>query len=267
MVAKGLTLSSSIMEVFIEKRPTLKKGRISLNLFNKKSGSTELISIEYHRDQPSFIFDISELMPAQVGAYNTSVSILDEDGIVVEEAAIKDSVGKIDRLIRGSVKVVIHDFIRVAKNINGSKIFIFKKMYFGENCEECWDEDLDSSNNSNCKTCGGTGKAIQYSQHYVTYGGAIQPIPTERELKQEGMIMEFGPQIMSLPATLHLETDDIIYYQILGTWFIVNSNASAASLKSISSLQTVQMSELPSHAPQVEMLSKRKSFIQTNKGR
>jgi len=267
MVAKGLNLSSSKVEVFIEKRPTLEHGKISINLFNKKYGSSEVITMEYHRDQISFIFDLSELIPSQVSQYNFSISISDIDGTIVEEVKLRDSVGRIDKMLSGAVKKIIHDFIIVAKNINGSKVFIFKKMYSGENCSLCWDRDLDSSTDSNCKKCGGTGKTSRYSKPYTTYAGALQSSSNSKENMQEGMVSDYGPQTVSLPAVVELETDDIIYYQILGVWFIVNSSLSVASLKTIDSLQTVAISELPSHSPQVETLSKNKDFILSNKGR
>jgi hypothetical protein len=268
MTAKGIYLSSSVVEVFLDKRPTLEEGKISLLLFSKTgSGSTQILSQDYSKDVLSFIFDISEVRPLYVSRYNLAIEIKDNDGISIEEVKLRDTKGKIDALITGAVKKVIHDFIVVAKNINGSKVFLFKKMSSGERCQQCWDYDLDSSTNSDCPTCGGTGQLFRYSKPYITYGGALQSSSISRQHAQEGMIADYGETKLSLPALVELRTDDIVYYQILGLWFIVNSNLTISGLKSIDTLQTILMNELPSHSPQIKTLSMDDSFTITNKWR
>jgi hypothetical protein len=267
VTAKGLILSSSIVEVFLENRPTLERGEIVLLLSPPKSRGAKILSQEYKDDVLSFTFDISELRPMYVTFYDLTIELRDINGNIIGEAKLKKSVGKIDSMITGITKKVIQDFIIVAKNINGSKVFIFKKMNTGEKCKECWDYDLDSSMNSNCPVCGGTGMSTRYSQSYVTYAGAIQASSLSRENTQEGMTSNYGPSQLSLPSMIELETDDVLFYQIRGMWFIVNSNITISALKNIDTLQTVAISELPSHSPQIETLSKDREWKLTNKWR
>lgn len=267
MIAKGLVQSSSVVEVFITDGPSLEQGTISLLLYNKQKESTSVLSIDYTISSLSFIFDISELTPSYVSHYDFSIEIRDVNGKVLASSKLKSSVGKVDSMITGVVKKVVHDFTLVAKNINGSKVVLFKKLSSGEKCKECWDDDLDSSSNSNCKTCGGTGKITRYSQPYTTYAGALQFSNDSLDHRQEGMISDYGPIVLSLPAMVKLATDDVLFYQILGIWLIVNTRVSIASLKRMDTLQTVAMSELPSHSPQVETILAYGSFKIENKWR
>jgi len=72
---------------------------------------------------------------------------------------------------RGIAKQQRYEFLIKAKRINGNKLLIFKKIKSKEHCPSCWDDDLQSSNNTNCPVCGGTGYIDKYSIPFFTWGG------------------------------------------------------------------------------------------------
>ena len=167
----------------------------------------------------------------------------------------------------GHAKSIIKDFIVVAKNLNGSKIEIFKRLNSKDKCEVCWDEDMLSSNDSNCPNCDGLGEVIAYSHPYKTYGGAIQSTSNSIIQQQEGMTVDYGADTMPLPALVVLETGDVFLYHSTGVWYYVDVSINIASLSGFNTLQTVSIHSLPSHAPEVEFLSNKRLENIDNKWR
>ena len=126
---------------------------------------------------------------------------------------------------------------------------------------------MDSSNDSNCKDCGGTGYKSEYSNPLKTYAGAIQDGASQTAHQQEGMISDYGTVNVSLPALILMHTDDILFYNLTGTWYIVESTLSVSGIRTDDVLQTLGMQELPSKSPQVESLLGKHRELITNKGR
>lgn len=267
MKVKAIVLSVSSIEVFPTNIKYKGEGEISLDLRLGKNEKISRVKLAFSPLALSYIFDIAEMFPSKIFEYNFSISILNNEGEKQEEANIRSLTAGNSYLLSGVAAKVIHDFCIVAKNINGSACLIFKRVTSQEKCSVCWDKDMNSSNNSNCKSCGGTGYKSEYSNPFKTYAGAIQDGASQTAHQQEGMISDYGAVMVSLPALILMHTDDILFYKLTGTWYIVESSISVSGVRTDDVLQTIGMQEPPSKSPQVEsLLAKHRDEI-TNKGR
>jgi hypothetical protein len=151
---------------------------------------------------------------------------------------------------RGIAKLKRHEFFIKAKKINGNKLLIFKKLGNREHCPQCWDEDLKSSNNTNCPLCGGTGYIEKYSQPFFTWGGPYMTQPSSVPLGNPEGKDKFNPNYGSMSSItllpdIPINQFDLIYIieagelnivkNITQTFFnniIISQNATIASIPS-----------------------------------
>jgi len=117
---------------------------------------------------------------------------------------------------RGIIKLKTHEFLIKAKKINGNKLLIFKNLFTKDYCPKCWDNDLKSSNNTNCPLCGGTGYIDKFSQPFFTWGGPYmnQPAAPPRG-KVDGFDLnntQFGAgSTITLLPDIPINPRDLIY--------------------------------------------------------
>jgi len=267
MKVLGIIESASILTVYLANTIPLDECTLDLYLLLPKKNETRMLSLPYDPRILVYTFDISEMRPSILNYYDFGVKITDSQGNEIENYPIKIKKGTRTRLLPGHAKSIIKDFIVVAKNLNGSKIEIFKRLNSKEKCEICWDEDMLSSNDSNCPNCDGLGEVITYSYAHKTYAGAVQSTSNSILQQQEGMTSNYSLDTIPLPALVVLDTGDIIFYHSTGVWYYIDTSVNIASLGGFSTLQTVAVHTLPSHAPEVEFLSKRRMETIDNKWR
>jgi len=117
---------------------------------------------------------------------------------------------------RGIMKQQRYEFLIKAKKVNGNKLLIFKKIHTKEHCPDCWDDDLQSSSNTNCPTCGGTGYIDKYSYPFFTWGGPyINQAAAYPKGTEDGKDM-FNPQYgntsnITLLPDVPIDIGDLIY--------------------------------------------------------
>ncbi|MDF1879620.1 hypothetical protein JHD46_08220 [Sulfurimonas sp. SAG-AH-194-C20] len=201
-------------------------------------------------------------------SYSYRAEAVDKNGDVILSIKLKPLENQADYRIRGIARKVKADFTIVARRMNGSVIYAFKKMKLKEKCSSCWDYNLESSSDSSCKECGGLGRVSYYSNPIKTYARAVNVNSESLNLVnvgQEGV----GNSTISMLQDITLFTDDVFFYQSTGKWFIVNTSISASTIQNIPTLQTLSISELPSDSPQIEIAKRKTTFleIESNKMR
>ena len=150
---------------------------------------------------------------------------------------------------RGIAKVRRKEFLAVAKNVNGTKVLIFKRTS-GRKCPECYDEDLEASANSSCKMCGGTGYVEVYTKPYFTWGQAFlrQPpsyalsSPTGKDLHKPSS-KDIGHIV--LLNEIPIEVDDLIYVIEAGELGLVRG-VTRTQFSGIDLTQAIEVNILPS---------------------
>jgi len=243
-------LSTSTIRVFIKSIDTIMEtGTITLRLSISKKEDSFVVELPYERTKIVYDFDLSKEAPKNPGDFKYLVTVSDGN---TDETSRPTIVGSgAPHHISGAVKKIQHDFRRVAKQYNGSVIYMFKKIPTGGNCTDCWDEDLMGSNNSNCKTCGGTGKVTYYSQPFKSYGDAVKFTNEKYGTQDSGKVMENTAVQMSAVADFVLTTDDMVYYDNTGDWYRVKART-VSELQSFPVLQMLIMDLMPSGAPETE---------------
>ena len=147
--------------------------------------------------------------------YSNYKIVLKSQGNVVREIQLSPNNFSIPSWKRGIQKLKKQEFLITAKRVNGNKVLVFKKLK-AQHCPKCWDEDLQSSNNSNCPLCGGTGYVEKYSLPYFTWGGPYITQPSSYSLGDEQGKDIFNPNnwgqtsITLLPDVL-IDVDDLVY--------------------------------------------------------
>jgi len=147
--------------------------------------------------------------------YITYKLILKNQNNLVKEVKLSPNNFSVPSWKRGIQKIKRQEFLITAKRVNGNKVLVFKKLK-AQHCPKCWDEDLQSSNNSNCPLCGGTGYVEKYSLPYFTWGGPYIVQPPSYLLGDEQGKDIFNPNhggqtsITLLPDVL-VDVDDLVY--------------------------------------------------------
>ena len=248
-------LSTSILRVIIISMDSssIDIGNISISLSSTKKESTLVSSIPYEKAQLVYEFDLSEHSIKNPGDFSYVIMIADT---TTNESSKPTKIASgAPFYISGAIKKIQNDFRIVAKQYNGSIIYLFKKIVGDAVCLECWDSDLMGSSNSNCTTCGGTGKMTYYSNPYKTYGDAIKFSDEKFGTQDSGKVMENTMVQMATIADFILTTDDMVYYENSGDWYRIKTRT-VSELKSYPVLQKFIMDIMPSGAPETEIAYK-----------
>jgi hypothetical protein len=150
---------------------------------------------------------------------------------------------------RGIIKVKKQEFLIKAKNINGNKLLVFKKLNDRVHCPDCWDKDLRTSNNTNCPTCGGTGYIDKYSEPFFTWGGPYMTQPVTPPLGNIEGKDRYNPNLgamasISLLPDIPMNELDLVYIVEARELNIVKS-ITQTSFNNMLISQNVSVASLP----------------------
>jgi hypothetical protein len=209
--------------------------------------------MDYDNRKLDYEFNLSRKEPKSVADFDYFAEVT--SGENSERSRKAKLFGGAPHHISGAVKKIQNDFRVVAKTHNGSIVYMFKRIPGEARCPECWDEDLMSSNNSNCPVCGGKGFMSYYSTPYKTYGSAINFANEKYGTQDQGKTMENTSVTMSAVADFVLTTDDMVYYDKTGDWYRVKART-ISELQTVPVLQNLIMDLMPSDSPEVEIAEK-----------
>jgi len=135
---------------------------------------------------------------------------------LIKEAQIFPSNSEEPSWKRGVMKQQRYEFLIKAKKVNGNKLLVFKKIHEKEHCPDCWDDDLQSSNNTSCPTCGGVGYIDKYSYPFFTWGGPYVSQPSSYPKGGEDGKDIYNPQYggnsnITLLPDVPIDIEDLIY--------------------------------------------------------
>jgi hypothetical protein len=245
---------SSILRVFIDRiDEPIENGVIELYLVDPKKEKTLIAKQPYEKLTLVYDFDMADNSPYNIGDYNYSVIIKDETS--VSESKPMKLFGGAPMHIRGAIKKIRYDFQIVAKQYNGSKAYLFKRIPGQEKCPACWDEDLQSSSNSNCLVCGGTGFISYYSKPYKTYAGPLHFANEAFSTEDAGKVLQSPLIRISMLADFILMENDIIFYEKTRDWLRVKDRT-ISELQTYPVLQSFTAAVMPSGSPEIEVAKK-----------
>ena len=245
---------SSILRVFINNFDApIKSGIIKLKLVVDRKNSTVVAEQPFDFLTLVYDFNLSGNSPYNIGDYDYIVEI--DDGEQQDYSRPIKLFGGAPVYIRGAIKKIRDDFRRVAKSLNGSVVYLFKRIPGSQKCEACWDEDLQSSNNTNCKVCGGTGFISYYSNPFKTYAGPLNFANETFSTEDAGKVLQTPSVTLSVIADFILIENDIIFYAKTGDWYRVKART-VSELQTYPVLQNFIAAVMPSGSPEVEQASK-----------
>ena len=152
--------------------------KIQVFQIDKDKEYTNLLEeVVYHEDK--IFYQISgEFNNLNISFYPFRIVLLDQDNNILFDKRIPIINMRIPDWQKGMFKVKQHEFYTIAKNVNGSKVLLFKLIHSNQHCPQCWDKDLKSSNNSKCPICGGSGYVNKYSKPALVWGNFYKSPPT-----------------------------------------------------------------------------------------
>ena len=254
MKAKITKVSTSIIDVVINRvDPAIIEGDLSLMLYISKGAIETVMTLPYTNREVGYSFNLSKRLPRSLGDFEYVVSL--SGGGLLDETKKSSLSGNVPHHISGVIKRIRHDFTIISKKYNGSVAYFFKKIKGETTCPDCWDKDLRSSNNSNCKTCGGTGYISYFTNPYKTYCGEIKWSNETYTTEDPGKSMPTTTVSISALADLILTTDDIVYYVNTGDFLRVVSRT-VSEMRANPVLQTLVSNTIPSNFPDAEICKK-----------
>ncbi len=223
---------------------------IVLSQYFGRNNTVEALRMPYEKDKIEYEFNLSRKLPREIGSFKYIVTLTSEKD--TEESRPTKIKFSTSWHVSGMAKKIKHDFYIASKNVNGSKIFIFKKLSSGGVCPECWDDDLESSNDSNCKTCSGSGKIISYSKPVKTYAGPLIYAGVTHETMEAGKELVDSMATVTTDADIILSSDDVLFYVNTSEFYRVDS-VTPSLLQSEPVTQQLVVQELPTNSFQSEI--------------
>ncbi len=255
MKVKLSKVSTTILKAIVSDVDSrIDNGEISLILFLKKDNTEEILTLPYKNTKLEYIFDMSKKFPRNIGDFDYKIIVKNEN--ISDETRKLKLFGSLPPHLSGAVKKIQHDFDIVSRKYNGSIAYMFKKLPSDEKCPECWDDDLDASNNSNCGTCGGTGKLRSFTEPFKTVCGPIKWQQESYSLDNPGKALANPSVSISSIADIVMTTDDIIYYVATGEFYRV-LNRTVSEMQTFPVLQTLVANLIPSNYPDAEICYKK----------
>ena len=247
MRVKLFKISTNIIRLIItDVSPPIENGTLKLFLFIDRQNQEFLESCSYNIRQVDYQFDFSKKLPRNIGDLTFKVVIEGVDRF--DEARKVEYQGKPPRHLSGIIKKVRYDFRIVSKHYNGSEAYFFKKINGDEKCPDCWDEDLMASNNTACKTCGGTGHIKRFTNPFKTICSHLRSANDGYFTDMGGKELNSYSAMVSSVADLILTSDDILYYVNTSEFYRVVS-VTLSNIKSYPVLQGLNINILPSNSP------------------
>jgi len=178
----------------------------------------------------------------------------------VKEAILQPFAYNVPHWQRGIIKMKRYEFFIKAKKINGNMVLIFKQLDDKIPCPECWDSDLQSSTNSNCSLCGGSGYIKKYSKPIFTWGGPYMNQPSAPPKGTIDGLDKFNPHYgaiasITLLPDVPIEMYDLIYVINSGELNIVHSVSQTYFHNQLMS-QNVTCASLPSETREFKAVEK-----------
>ncbi len=225
-------------------------GTITLSLFIGKDNTEDIYELAYSKLDLVYVFDLSKKLPRSIYDMQYIVKVSSE---TKEDKTKKLIISKkLPPHLSGPLKKIKRDFMITSKHYNGSKAYFFKKLPGEQTCPNCWDRDLKSSNNSNCKICGGSGYMQYFANPFLTYCGPVKWSNEGYQVQSTGKEMASTTVTISALADFIMTTDDIIYYVKTGDFYRVLSRT-VSELQTASVLQTMVSNLIPSNYPDAEI--------------
>jgi len=247
MKVKAIKESSTSLRLVIVDGP-IEDGKLSLRAKFSK-GYDEIASCDYLHEKINYTLSVLDTSTFSIDISSIEVVIND-----THRASVPNIFGAVPNILNGIINKKRADFIAVARHLNGSKVYLFKRLKSGEHCKTCWDEDLRSSSNSACPECGGTGFSKYYSNPLLTWGGAWQTTNTLSPVQYEGRTNSYQNSTLEVLADYEPTTGDILYYVKFGTWLIISDSISPM-LMGIPVKTIVTVQEAEEDSPEVRLLS------------
>jgi hypothetical protein len=247
--------STNLLVAYItDVSPQIESGIVKLFLFLKK-GNEEIVSeLPFFKDTVEYIFDLSEHFPRNISDFDYKIIISNED--FSEETRRLKLFGNAPFYLSGVIKKVRYDFDITSRRFNGGYGYFFKKLPGEEKCPECWDKDLEGSNNSNCTVCGGSGKMRTYTKPVKVVCGPIKWQQESYSLDSPGKTLATPSVSISAIADVVLTTDDVIFYEKTGEFYRVISR-SVSEIQTFPVLQTLIANLLPSNSSEAGICYKK----------
>lgn len=251
MKASILKHTTSELTVLVQDvNSKIESGSIILKLFIGKNNSETIHKLAYSKVDLVYTFDMSKKLPRSLMDMIYIIEIFDETN---KDVSKKISISKkMPPHLSGPLKKIKHDFLITAKNYNGSKAYFFKKLPGEKVCEACWDKDLKASNNSNCKTCGGSGYIRYFANPYLTYCGPVKWANEAHRTQSSGKELASTTVTISALADFIMNTDDMIYYVKTGDFYRVISRT-VSEIQASPVLQALVSNLVPSNYPDAEI--------------
>jgi len=254
MRAKISKPSTNELRVSFSEPSTIDSGIIELYAYLKKGNSEKIAELPYDKEELSYVFNLEDQLPRNIGDLDFQIIVKNDSQS--EESRRLRLYGDAPHHLSGVLKKVRYDFDIVSRRYNGSIAYFFKKLPGTKKCSECWDEDLQSSNNSNCKACGGDGYITTYSKPYKTVCGPMLWQDEAYVVDSPGKTIADPTVKVSALGDLPLVTDDIIYYVKTGDFLRVARRMVSETQSSIV-LQSFFAKIIPSDTPEATICMNR----------
>lgn len=246
-----LKVSSSKLKITINSSQfSGTKGTVKLSQYFGKDNFIFLSEELFVEGQLEYAFNLSNSLPRDISECRYVIEISTDK--VVESSKPTKVKFSSSWQISGMAKKIRYDFYIASKNLNGGRAYIFKKLFSDIKCLECWDSDLESSNDSNCPSCGGSGVTIAYSKPLKVYAGPLLYAGTTFDTGAAGKELVDRSARVTVDSDLYMSSDDVIYYVKTGEYYRVDSSTPSL-LQSELVTQQLVVQLLPSNSFQSEI--------------
>lgn len=127
------------------------------------------------------LFDLNKIYYYRVVA--SEVDPETGDALQTFTGPVADTNGDLDL----TALYVIEEHLFEHRYVDGVPTLIYKKMFDGSRCPECWDEVLKKVTKSNCTTCFGTGRIDGYYPPIDAWM-KIEPSPKQEAVAEQGVV-------------------------------------------------------------------------------
>jgi len=220
--------------------------------FDKKDFK-EITILPYSNSLLVYDVDVSRMSAPDIYDAMYKLEFLSENNDIVDKTRAIPVFVKNTAINRGIIKIIQNDFL-VASRQNGGKAYFIKVRKDKSHCSLCWDEDLKSSDNSNCQQCGGSGYMKTYFQPIKTIIGPVKNVAGSGKSTDEvGKIDNNSTISFTALFDYPLATDDIVFTPMNGSVLRVTSSV-VSETQGNEILQGISAQILPSDSSEVEII-------------
>ena len=155
-----------------------------------------------------------------------------------------------DARLRLIKRTMLRNMYLMLKHLNGIEYALLKRRHFGTRCEECYDPNTNESIKSGCTSCFGTTWVGGYFDPiYILARRLASQVNTNVSPQGKDDINKVRIQTLDFP---HIEEGDILVERVHNQRFLVQQRY-FPHVKTISTHQTLAVSELPRSAPEYKI--------------